>query len=737
MKRRRHLAGFVRSLPSLKERFLMASQSQRSAASGSLHRGCTRLLLLSALAAGLYAGLGLSVSSASAATSMVNLGEASTYAVISGASVGNTVNAPGAPHTTLRGDLGVKANTQPTGFPPGIVTGSINVGTAADQAHADLVAAYTEVAARTGGTPLPGGMGGATVTPGLYAVSGAASNTGTLTLDGQGNPNSVFVFQVNGALAFAAGSQVKLVNGAKASRVFWQVNGAGSVGAGGKFAGTLMAMDAVAMGAGTQVNGRAFARNGALTLDSNEFYSSPPSVTIDQGATAYTTDTTPTISGTTDDEAPGLVTVTIAGQTLTAVPSGGAWSVTSAILANGTYPVTASVSDAAGNTGTAAQQLTVDTVLPVITLDGSPAVTNDPTPTISGTTDVAVDTVVHVTVDSQSLRALVQIGGVWNIRPAMLADGDHAISASVMDPAGNQGTDSGVLAVDTLAPTLTVTGGASALTNDATPRIQGTSSATVGTVVTVALADETLPAPVGSGGGWSAVAGALSNGPHRVVVTVSDAAGNSASFTQTLTVDTVSPLVAIAGGASAASGDLDPTITGSSNAAPGTTINVSIAGQTLTTLLQPNGTWNATPGFVGPGTWTVVATASDPAGNVGSASQTLTISTVPRPPVVQPDPIVPPDGADTKDPQTLITKAAPRRSRKTSATFGFSSNEAGSKYECKFDAKPYRPCTSPVHVRVKFGKHTFKVRAIDRAGNVDPTPASAPYRVIRPQNKRS
>ena len=139
-----------------------------------------------------------------------------------------------------------------------------------------------------------------------------------------------------------------LTNGAQASRVFWQVNGAGAVGANADFAGTLMALDAVAIGNGTLVNGRAFARNGALTLDNNQFYSAPPAVTIDGGATANTTDTTPTISGTTDVEAPGVVTVTVAGQTLTATPSGGAWSVTSAILANGTYPVVASVTDGGG-----------------------------------------------------------------------------------------------------------------------------------------------------------------------------------------------------------------------------------------------------------------------------------------------------------------------------------------------------------------------------------------------------
>jgi Bacterial Ig-like domain len=129
-----------------------------------------------------------------------------------------------------------------------------------------------------------------------------------------------------------------------------------------------------------------------LTVDT-----AAPTVAISGGANAITTDSTPTISGTTDVEAPGVVSVTINGETLTATPTAGAWSVTAAILANATYPVVASVSDGAGNPGSAGQQLTVDTVLPVVSIDGGPSLTtNDPTPTIIGTSDVAVGTVVRV-----------------------------------------------------------------------------------------------------------------------------------------------------------------------------------------------------------------------------------------------------------------------------------------------------------------------------------------------------
>ena len=629
-----------------------------------------KALRLGALTGGLLIGAVATVvpSAGAAVTPMVQLGQASTYAVLSGASVGNTVSAPGAPHTTLRGDLGVKANAQPTGFPPGVVTGVSRIGNAAAAAaHADLVTAYAAVAARTGGATLAGALAGATVSPGLHTIAGAASNTTTLTLDGGGNPNAVFVFQVNGALAFAAGSHVVLTNGAQASRVFWQVNGAGAIGANADFAGTLMALDAVAVGNSSVVNGRAFARNGALTLDANEFYSSPPVVTVDGGASAITTDTTPTIGGTTDVEAPGVVSVTIAGQTLTATPSGGAWSVTSAILANGEYPVVVSVSDAAGNPGSATQQLTVDTVLPVVTIDDGPSVTtNDETPTITGTSDAATGTVVRVTIDGQTRTALVQAGGTWNATPPALSDGTRTVTASVTDPAGNDGSDTQQLTVDTAAPAVTIGGGANALTNDATPAISGTADVAAGATVTVDLADETLTSAVDAGGAWSVSAAALSDGPHRIVMSVSDGAGNRAGATQRLTVDTVSPLVAIGGGATRTTSDRDLTIVGTSGAAPGTTVTVTIAGQTMTTLLQANGTWNVTPDAIGLGTWPVVASAPDPAGNVGSATQSLTIATAaigpPAVPAPTPKPTPAPGGGSTTPVAT--TTVAPDASQR-------------------------------------------------------------------------
>ncbi len=593
-------------------------------------RGWTRAACLVALVSALLtAGLASIVPSARAAsTPTVGLGTASAYAVLSGASVANTVSAPMAPFTTLRGDLG--APIAPSGFPPGVVTGTINVGNAAaTTAVADAQAAYTAIHDRAGGVVIPLALAGTTISPGLYTIPGAASNTTTVTLDGGGDPNAVFVFQVNGALAFAALSHVVLTNGAQASNVFWQVNGAASIGANATFAGTLIASAAAAVGNGSLVNGRVFALNGALTLDDNEFYSAPPTVTIAGGASADVNTSTPTISGTTDLAAPGHVTVTIANQTLTATPSNGTWSVPAPTLANGTYTVSASATDGAGNVGSASQQLTIDTTPPMLTLDGAATViTNDPTPTIAGTTDVAPGTVVLVTVGSQNLSALVQSTGTWNVATGALADGTYTAAASVTDPAGNRTTASQTVTVDTTPPAMTINGGANALTDDATPTISGTAAVAPGTTVTVTLADQTLTGLVQLDGTWSVSAARLADGPHRVVVYVSDEAGNPASLAQTLTVDTVAPGISITGGATATTTHKDPTIAGTSEAAPGTVVTVAIAGQTMTTLLQTNHSWNATPATaVGIGTWSVVASVSDPAGNVGTDKQRLTITT--------------------------------------------------------------------------------------------------------------
>jgi hypothetical protein len=85
---------------------------------------------------------------------------------------------------------------------------------------------------------------------------------------------------------------------------------------------------------------------------------------------------------------------------------------------------------------------------------------------------------------------------------------------------------------------------------------------------------------------------------------------------------------------------------------------------------------------------------------------------------------------DTDDPETTITKKPNDKSSKRKAKYRFTSDEAGSTFECKLDREKFKACSSPRKFKVKPGKHKFQVRAIDSSGNVDPTPAKDRFKVL-------
>jgi len=201
--------------------------------------------------------------SALAATA-VNLGTAGNFAVLGGSTITNTGS------TVVNGDLGLSPGTSVTGFPPGTVNGTQHVTDAvAAQGQADLVAAYNAAGSQTGAVTVSGDLGGQTLAPGVYNSASSLSLTGTLTLDGQNNPNAVFVFQVGSALTTASGSKINLINGAQACNVFWQVGSSVTLGTNSTFTGSLLAFTSVTATTGAVVNGRVLARNGAVTLDTN------------------------------------------------------------------------------------------------------------------------------------------------------------------------------------------------------------------------------------------------------------------------------------------------------------------------------------------------------------------------------------------------------------------------------------------------------------------------------------
>jgi hypothetical protein len=161
-----------------------------------------------------------------------------------------------------------------TGFPPGIVNGTVYAGVpAAAQAQLDLTAAYNDAAGRTVGVILLAdaeNLGGLTLAPGLYkSNSSLAISSGDLTLDAQGDVNAVWIFQMGSTLTTTVGRKVILANGAKAANIFWQVGSSATLGTGSVFEGNILALASITVTTGATVDGHLFARTAAVTLDTN------------------------------------------------------------------------------------------------------------------------------------------------------------------------------------------------------------------------------------------------------------------------------------------------------------------------------------------------------------------------------------------------------------------------------------------------------------------------------------
>lgn len=198
------------------------------------------------------------------AATPVGLGTATSYSVLAGSAVTNT--GP----STLQGDLGVSPGTAITGFPPGITAGAIHAADAvAVQAQSDLTTAYNAAAGQPLTTSVAGDLVGMTLTEGVYRSTSSLALSGQLTLDGQGNPNSVFVFQVASTLITASASSVILTNGAQACNVFWQVGSSATLGTASSFKGSILALTSITAETNAVVEGRVLARNGQVSLDTN------------------------------------------------------------------------------------------------------------------------------------------------------------------------------------------------------------------------------------------------------------------------------------------------------------------------------------------------------------------------------------------------------------------------------------------------------------------------------------
>ncbi len=375
-----------------------------------------------------------------------------------------------------------------------------------------------------------------------------------------------------------------------------------------------------------------------------------------------------TVSGTTTAETGQTVTVTLGGNSYTAqVQPDGTWSVNvpsadlSALADNG-YTVQVSVSDTAGNPGSANKAITLDTTPPTVSFnvvagdDVINSVEHAQAQIVSGTsTGANVGDKVVVTLGSNQYTTTVDASGNWSVGvPASvisaLNDGTVTLSATITDSAGNSSTQTHDVVVNTASVALTV----NTLSGDdminaaeaATSLVINGSSAQFasGTVVTVTLNGKSYTATIQSDGSWSttvpaADVGALADGAnYQVAVSAQDSAGNSASATHSISVDTTAPVVSIATLSgddvlNAAEAQQPLTVHGSSSAEAGQTVTVTLGGKTYTATVANDGTWTldvpATDlAALSQGALTVTASVNDNAGNNGQTTHTLTVDTV-------------------------------------------------------------------------------------------------------------
>ncbi|HAL1311198.1 TPA: Ig-like domain-containing protein, partial [Escherichia coli] len=449
-----------------------------------------------------------------------------------------------------------------------------------------------------------------------------------------------------------------------------------TVAANGSWSTTVPAVDMATLRDGnasaqvrvTNVNGNSATATHEYSVDS-----AAPTVTINTIASDNIINASEaaagvTVSGTSTAETGQTLTVTLNGTNYqTTVQADGSWSLTLpasdlTALANNGYTLTASVSDLAGNPGSASKGVTVDTTAPVIsfnTVAGDDVINNvehTQAQIISGTATGAVagDRLV-VTIAGQQYVTSTDASGNWSVGvPASvisgLADGTVTISATITDSAGNSSTQTHNVQVNTAAVSLsvsTISGdniinaaeAGSALTLSGT----GTNFA-AGTVVTVLLNGKGYSATIQNNGSWSvnvpaADVAALADGTsYTVSASAQDSAGNSATASRSVAVDLTAPVISINTVSTddrlnAAEQQQPLTLNGSTSAEVGQTVTVTFGGKTYTATVAANGTWAlnvpaADLAALGQGAQTITASVNDRAGNPGQTTHALTVDTV-------------------------------------------------------------------------------------------------------------
>jgi hypothetical protein len=177
---------------------------------------------------------------------------------------------------TINADVGVSPGSTTTGFPPCTITGATHLADAtAATAQGDLTTAYDALVAMACGTTISADLGGTTLAPGVYCSASSVGVTGTVTLDGQGNTNAVFVIQAGSTLTTGSTANIALINSAQAKNVWWQVGSSATLGTGTTFRGNILALTSISLVNNATMLGRALARTGAVSLGTNNTITLP------------------------------------------------------------------------------------------------------------------------------------------------------------------------------------------------------------------------------------------------------------------------------------------------------------------------------------------------------------------------------------------------------------------------------------------------------------------------------
>ncbi len=272
-----------------------------------------------------------------------NLGTTSSFALFTaGGAFSNIGNA-----TIVTGDVGTHVGAF-TAFPPGTLVGQKHwLDPTSTSAATDVLAAYNYLST-LGGTVLGVTLGsGQHLTQGVYNTGAASTLNGTLTLDGEGDPNALFIIRIGGAFSTGTNSNVVLTNSASLCNVYWQINGQFDLGDGSVFRGTLIADGAIHLLEGSTLLGRGLSTAGAIELHNNVVTNSCACLV----AAPTTTLTQPTCL-----VATGTITVTApTGTGMTYSIDGSTYTNTTGIFTlvpAGTYTVTEKNSDGCISSGT-------------------------------------------------------------------------------------------------------------------------------------------------------------------------------------------------------------------------------------------------------------------------------------------------------------------------------------------------------------------------------------------------